>query len=212
MKKLKNMGLITQTTLLVIIALLIFSLTLALIVQHQVREGVEKFALEKATSDLALSYNTLELNYPGEWQVINGELYKGEVKINDNNEIVDEIAEITKEEVTIFLEDTRVATTILSDNNERITGTTASETVVKTVLEQGQNYYGSAVVEGNEVQAAYAPILDENGEVIGIWFVGVPRIIIDEINASIMYTFLGVLVGIDHCGAGIAFVHQICDH
>ena len=60
-----------------------------------------------------LGYAYLDAKYPGDWIVSNGQLYKGNVLLNDNKEIVDFIKTQTNSLVTIFLDDTRVATNVI---------------------------------------------------------------------------------------------------
>ena len=135
---------------------------------------IEGEALVKAQSDLLTGMEIIDLKYPGPWRVEGGNLYKGDTLMNNNFEIVDLISELTHgDTVTIFLGDTRVATTVLADG-ERAVGTQASDIVRETVLERGEIYLGQANVVGNTYQTAYMPIKDEAGNIIGMWYVGAP--------------------------------------
>ena len=49
----------------------------------------------------------------GDWKVEGDKLYKGQNLMNNNNEFVDMIKQNTNNEVTIFLNDTRISTTIV---------------------------------------------------------------------------------------------------
>jgi methyl-accepting chemotaxis protein len=111
----------------------------------------------------------------GEWSIVDDNLYKGETLINNNFEIVDRIGELTGGTVTIFQNDTRVATNVLDESGNRAVGTTVSDEVAETVLINGKSYIGKAFVAGTLNQTAYKPIKDANGEIIGIWYVGVPN-------------------------------------
>ncbi|MGY3716926.1 methyl-accepting chemotaxis protein [Sutcliffiella cohnii] len=193
MNALKNFKIATKINLLVIVILLLFSLVLGLVVQNLVSSGVKESAVEKAKSDLALSYIALDQQYPGHWAVEDGVLYKGNIQVNENFEMVDFIANITGGSVTIFQEDTRVSTSVVVDGN-RAVGTQASDEIIQKVLKGGQHFYGEANVAGTLNQTAYQPIQNENGETIGMWFVGVSQDFIDETIASIINGFLVVLV------------------
>lgn len=128
---------------------------------------------EKLKGDLALGYAYLDLLYPGSWEIQGGKLYKGENRINDNHVVVDRIGKLTGNTVTIFQGNTRVATNV-SKNGERAVGTTVSPEVEKVVLKEGKPYIGKADVVGMLNHAAYQPLRDGEGKVIGIWYVGVP--------------------------------------
>lgn len=194
MKTFKNLKIATKINFLVIGILLIFSIVLGFVVQELVSDGVKDSAVEKARSDLALSYKALDQKYPGHWEVRNGSLHKGNVQVNDNFEIVDYIAEMTGGTVTIFQGDTRVSTNVTVDGS-RAVGTQASDHIIENVLQNGQSYFGEANVAGVMSQTAYQPIVNQNGETIGMWFVGVSQEFIDQTIGTILTGFIIVLVG-----------------
>ena len=55
-----------------------------------------------ARSNSKLIIDVMEYHYPGEWTVKNGLLFKGETKINDNDEIVDHLGSVCEGHVTFF--------------------------------------------------------------------------------------------------------------
>lgn len=128
----------------------------------------------KVRSDLAAGEEIIALMYPGPWEVKNGILYKGGVKITNNFAPVDKIAALTGDTVTIFLGDTRVSTTVLN-NGRRAIGTRVSEAVATKVLKHGQEFYGPANVVGEWYETAYKPIRDANGKIIGMLYVGISK-------------------------------------
>ncbi|AFM39370.1 response regulator of citrate/malate metabolism [Desulfosporosinus acidiphilus SJ4] len=129
----------------------------------------------KAQSDLTICRELIDLKYPGSWTVRDGELYKGTVKISLNSDMVDHIAQLTGDAVTLFSGDTRTATTIRSTNGERAIGTKASMNVIDAVLKNGQMYVGDANVIGQPYQTAYLPLRADNGMIIGMLYVGIPH-------------------------------------
>ncbi|MCR8658733.1 methyl-accepting chemotaxis protein [Paenibacillus endoradicis] len=140
----------------------------------RMKETIQGEALEKAQSDLLTGYTIIDLQYPGSWHVEEGKLYKGETLINDNHSIVDTIGELTNgDTATIFLGDIRVTTNVMVDG-ERAVGTQVSDDVAAKVLKEGEMYLDQANVVGHTYQAAYMPIKDDGGSVIGIWYVGAP--------------------------------------
>ncbi|MFF2480887.1 methyl-accepting chemotaxis protein [Paenibacillus sp. NPDC058071] len=131
-------------------------------------------ALEKAQSDLLVGMELINARYPGDWNVKENMLYKGETLINNNDEIVDSMSRLTNgDTATIFLGDTRVTTNVIVDG-KRAVGTKASAIVAENVLQKGERYLGKANVVGYTYQAAYMPIHDSSGKVIGMWYVGAP--------------------------------------
>ncbi|WP_100400245.1 methyl-accepting chemotaxis protein [Bacillus sp. FJAT-44742] len=195
----------TKLNVLIVAILLCFSTVIGFVVQGQITNGIERTAVEKAQSDLALGYSYIDAQYPGPWQVEDGVLFKGDVEISNNFDLVDEVGEMTDGTVTIFLEDTRVTTNVIN-NGERAVGTQASQEVAHTVLEEGSVYTGPADVAGVTYQTAYQPIYDAEGETIGMWYVGASQEILDEIIGQSTIVFLLVLVAGTLVSAGVVLL------
>ncbi|AEI46340.1 methyl-accepting chemotaxis protein [Paenibacillus mucilaginosus] len=130
-------------------------------------------ARTKLQGDLKSGRLLLDKVYPGHWSVREGKLYKGETLIDGNYGLIDEFGADTGDTVTIFLGDTRVATNVKKADGSRAVGTKVSDAVAEVTLRKGELYLGEANVVGQIYQAAYEPIKNEKGEIIGIWYVGV---------------------------------------
>lgn len=156
-------------------------------------------AQEKLKSDLATGEHIVDMNYPGEWEIKDGLLYKGGVLMEENYSVVDEIGKLTGDTVTIFKGDTRVCTNVTKDG-ERQVGTQVSDVVKQAVCKNGETYIGRAEVVGTWNETAYKPIKDKDGEIIGIWYVGVPATPYDNLvkhfrSSMVVYSVLGILAG-----------------
>lgn len=183
----------TKINLIVISIIIVLSAVIGFVVKHEVTKGVQEFATEKAKGDLRLAYRYINKLHPGDWEIRGNKLYKGSALLNDNYEIVDEIAEDTGDTVTIFLGDTRITTNVMIDG-ERAIGTKASTEVVNTVIKNKSNYYGQANVAGNMYQTAYMPLQTASGEVIGIFYVGASEEKINAILSSVLSKLLFALL------------------
>ncbi len=89
-----------------------------------------------------------------------------------DTEFVDKLKEITGNEFTIFIGDERVNTTILN-SGERVIGTKIDQDIAQAVLEEGKEYFGEGDILGVPFATAYKPIVDSEGERIGVYFAGV---------------------------------------
>lgn len=156
-------------------SLVVLAASLILIFGSHMRERAISAAIIKAQSDLATCAEIISLKYPGDWQVINGNLYKGDYLISFQQNIVDSLSTLTGDSVTIFLNDTRVATTILDSEGKRAIGTKVSNAVANKVLKNGERYLGEANVVGQLYQTAYEPIRDVQGNILGMLYVGISR-------------------------------------
>ncbi|MDD4588312.1 MAG: methyl-accepting chemotaxis protein [Heliobacteriaceae bacterium] len=162
-------------------------------------EKVVGAAQEKLRSDLALGRAMLEEKFPGEWSIRNGKLFKGETMMNDNNQLVDVIGNLTGDNVTIFQLDTRIATNVKKADGARAVGTKVADNVAQITLKEGRIYVGKADVVGIINQTAYEPFKDSKGNIIGLWFVGVPNTPYDQMaadfrNKLILFGLAGLVV------------------
>ena len=89
------------------------------------------------------------------------------------NEYLDNIREEMSCHITVFIGDTRSATTLTDSNGNRLVGTKASSEVVSAVLNKGE-FYSSSDVDINDERyvVCYTPYTDSDGNVIGMIFVG----------------------------------------
>jgi methyl-accepting chemotaxis protein len=163
-------------------------------------EKITTSAQEKLKSDLALGEQIIDQAYPGEWRLVEDKLYKGETLMEDNNDVIDRIGNLTGDTVTIFKGDTRVATNVKKDNVRQV-GTQVSPQVADAVLKEGKTYLGRAEVVGTMNETAYAPIKDGAGKIIGIWYVGVPAtpydVMVKHFRQSMLaYSLIGILIGL----------------
>jgi methyl-accepting chemotaxis protein len=158
-----------------------------------------------------LTMQILDQTVPGDWSIQNGTLYKGDTLINGNTDIVDEIGSTTGYYCTIFQDNVRVTTNIEKDG-QRIIGTTASDEVTASVINQKQTYLGTAMVLDTECITCYMPISDVHGTVIGMFFVGesaadslrslnashnrilLITVILFLVSAAAIYLILGLLI------------------
>ncbi len=156
-------------------SLCVLAVSLIVVFGWHMRVRAVDAAIIKANTDLTMGMEIINLTNPGPWHVQDGMLYKGQTQISHNAELVDHLADLTGDTVTLFLGDTRIATAVRSANGERAIGTKVSDIAAQTVLIKGQTYLGEADVVGELYQTAYEPIRDANGDIIGIFGVGISR-------------------------------------
>jgi methyl-accepting chemotaxis protein len=142
----------------------------------------------------------IDRSYSGEWNIKDGQLYKGSTALNGNNQIIDEFTEGMNILATFFAYDIRVATNVMDQDGNRQVDTKASQAVIDQVLNAGEIYRGAADILGRSAQTYYVPLKDNTGTVIGMWFVGVYT---DVVSSSIFDTMrLISLLGIFLLGVG----------
>ena len=104
-------------------------------------------------------------------------LFFGKVKMNNNFALVDEVQKEMGATATFFVrsgdEYVRVATNVKKDDGSRAIGTIL-DPKGKAIgsIRSGEAYYGEADILGKAYVTGYEPIRDNNGNVIGIYYVG----------------------------------------
>ncbi|MCL6558378.1 MAG: diguanylate cyclase [Firmicutes bacterium] len=166
-----------QIFVLIIIAIVVEAIAAGICTTYLLKGYAEEGVKTKVKGDVALTEALIDALYPGPWEVKNGRLYKGGTLMN-GNPVVNTVTRLTGDTCTIFLGDVVIATTVPGPSGKPETAARVPEPVRKTVLNEGQPYYGSAALAGKPYQTAYLPLRNANGEVVGILYVGTPQTLI----------------------------------
>jgi two-component system NtrC family sensor kinase len=130
-----------------------------------------------------------------------GALYGGTL-LNRNYEIVDKIKDIVfKGErykgkdtgtATIFQWDVRISTNVKNRSGLRAIETRVSRDVYDQVLENGHAWIDRAFVVDDWYIAAYEPIRNIKGEIIGILYTGTLEEPYTDLRSNVIYSFFGI--------------------
>lgn len=123
--------------------------------------------------------------------------------IDGKFDYIDKLSDGLGVEVTIFkkqdAEFVRVLTSIINEKGERVVGTALDKTgKAYAEIINGKQFVGATDILGKPYVTKYKPILSE-GNIIGIYFVGVPREAVSNIMSSglasiIRFVLLGMIV------------------
>lgn len=166
-----NVIVLTITSLPLLAACLLITyfsgLTLKAGMNDQVLDGLKGIAT-------AASYTMNEVD-GGEYHLVDDVLYKGKYNVTENIAVLDKVAQSNEAVLTLFLGDTRRATTIMNDAGQRIVGTAADTQISAKVLGTGQDYSSTEVIiNGDNYFAYYIPIKNNSGDIVGMMFAGKP--------------------------------------
>jgi len=127
-----------------------------------------------------------------------GAIYAG-LLLNRNHAFVDRIQNIVFGQeryqgkslgtVTVFLADTRIATTVRLDNGNRAIGTRVSSEVADRVLDNGSGWADRGFVVQDWYLTAYDPIRDSRDGVIGMLYVGTLERPFRDLNRSMVVRY-----------------------
>ncbi len=145
----------------------------------------------------------LSNEYDGDWAYEGGVLSKGGVSENEDkgislaNELTeqfDSLKEKTNLEYTLFIGDTRILTTVMKQGtSDRAVGTKASDAVIASVLNGGQNYLAENInIEGDKYYGYYVPTRNADGSIAGMIFVGTKASVVSEALRSAIFIMGGI--------------------
>lgn len=170
--------------------IVILTTTIVVFTRSEVKSLFFTESSEELQNYSNMGLQLFDKSYAGEWSVKDGSLYKGDVKLNENSELIDEFTDGTDVLATVFQNDTRIATNVKDETGKRMTGTQASAEVITQVIKEGKDYSGTADILGKSAQTYYVPIKDSDGNVIGMWFVGVYINVVSEKIDGAMFTIV----------------------
>lgn len=183
-----------------IILIALFTAAIFFVTNMKVTNLVEKSIAAKLDNISSLGLDIIETKYSGDWNVKGGRLYKGENLINNDSLILDAIKEKTGAIATVFLGDEKITTSELDSDGIRPIGGKASSEVVESVLQKGVVYTGTENILGETYAVKYVPLKDRSGEVLGMWFVGMPKSNIGSKDSQILIMRISIVVISVLCG------------
>ena len=120
----------------------------------------------------------------------NGDIWKGSYNISRSESLVDRIRDNTGMDVTFFYGDRRIMTSALDSNGDRILNSPAGDRIVEKVLQNGEEYFSSAVSLDGVMNYGYFMPVYQNGsddEIIGMVFVGTDKESKDAVVNGIIF-------------------------
>lgn len=174
MKKIK-INIVTRIIAISGVPLLIGMGILTILAGVSMNQALEEES-EKGLAKTAVTLERLLENvYEGDFSLNGeGELVKGEVKLEEIYDSLDSIRQEENVELTIFWQDTRMLTTLKNADGSRNVGTKASEAVSAQVLSGETFFDNNLAINGESYYAYYVPLKNPDGSVCGMVFTGAP--------------------------------------
>ena len=187
-----------------LLPLIICGIVMMLVSSYSIKSGIKgeiRDNLKNASNSVLL---TIDGMYPGEYEarLENNELrlYKGGVLLREDNACIDLIKQKTGMEISVFIMDTRLLTTLFDkDGKERLTGTTANEIILDEVYENGrESFFDNVTISGVKYFAYYIPLMSsDTSECVGM--IGAAKSaeeLSDKINGLICSNLIVMALGI----------------
>ncbi len=108
---------------------------------------------------------------------------------------VDEVKKYHGVECTVFLGDTRIATTIVRDGKRAVGTKMDNPQVIETVLKKGEMFLNVNKIMGKNYDTAYWPLKNADGKIVGMLFIGKDRELIEQaMYGTIIPAFLAAFI------------------
>lgn len=173
-KQIKN-GLTVKILCILAIPMLLM-LLLSVLSLRSVAKKTSSFLVEHELNVAVYGLNVmLNAEDPGDYVYQNGVLKKGDFDITADMSVFDDYHANNDVEITVFIGDTRVATSLKDEAGNRIIGTKANEKIADAVLNKGETYVTDGVeIVGETWYVMYQPLVQpSSGEIVGMLFAGI---------------------------------------
>ncbi len=195
-KKKKGIGILPKMVLMCSLPMIILEVVITLYSMNSLQNGMKSEALEGLSNvcqSVAAAYEAVD---SGDYRLEGDVLYKGEYCVTDNVDVIDSFTKGSDVSVTLFYGDTRRATSLIDKaTGNRIVGTKASDAVISTVLQKGEDYNTDNIeINGENYYAYYKPVKDSGGSVVGMVFAGRPSKDVDSVIVRQTSSIAGIAV------------------
>lgn len=201
----------SKITAIALFPLLILGIVTIIIGNIRISEVVSG-SIENGLRASAVSVGeTLSYAGEGEYQLVDGQLYKGDFNVSEAVEIADAIKEAADTDITIFFGDTRYMTSVIDEQGNRVIGTKAGDQIIEKVLKNGQEHFATNVdVVGQAYYGYYIPLYDDGTDhIAGMIFAGMPQADAKAQITRIVSLLAGIIVVLFvFCGVTSFFVVQ----
>ncbi len=183
--KLKLMTLVILPVIVVAVAITVFACI-----------SVSSLVNSELEQELKIAARTMQEQYETDkavdYMMENEQFTKGAFNLSDS-EHLDQLKKEMDIDLTVFYGDTRIATSLLNADGTRMVGTKASDIVIDTVLNKGEDYFTKDItIGGKHYYGYYTPLTQpSSGEVVGMMFSGSP---VDKVKQSINKVIIGIVI------------------
>ena len=175
MKK-KSRNMVRSIILIASVLALLMSALIGFIGYNHIKKAYLTSFSEGLQAAAILVENQLTHSVDGDWSVSeDGQLMKGDTAIHDMyQEQLDDLHARTGMDFTLFYGDTRYVTSLKdAETGQRMEGTKASDVVISTVLNGGNEYLAENFqIGGQDWYAYYLPLKNSDGSIVGMVFAG----------------------------------------
>ena len=175
-----------------IVPVIVASLVIGIYVSNKATSSMKAEIKDALHSTCLLLRDDSTETEGNDYHIENDQLFNGTRNLTLETEIMDNIKSSTGIVTTIFYGNTRYSTSVIQDDGKRALLTTAGDAVVTKVINNKEEYFAENVnVVGKPYFAYYIPLLDDNGNAVGMVFAGKPQA---NVNATVRSLAMGIIL------------------
>ena len=171
----RNQKLVQRLIILAVVCVVITAALLTILGSVEVDDAYESMTEEELTAGAEMMADMYNFAYEGDWVVKDGELYKGDVHMSGDYELMDDLHKKTGLDFTLFYNYAdesraeRVLTTLVDQSGNREVGTDADDEVYNIVVKQGEKHYARGIdIGGVRYDSFYIPMYNTDGSNAGM--------------------------------------------
>lgn len=195
-----KMNLRNKILSIVVLPLCLLGIVTIIITITQMRSSLIEEVKDSLRGTAAATLAAYDQNSGEYLKAENGDVWKGGYNISKSDKLLDNIKEQSGMDVTFFYGSQRIMSSAKDANGQRILGSPAGDTIVKKVLQNGEEYFSSRVsLDGVQNYGYYIPVYQKGaeGSPIGMIFVGTNKKekdqAIDRILKTVIFSVLAVV-------------------
>lgn len=160
--------------LLIFSAVILVTVVFMLVSYFKAKSIVQRDVENKAIQDIAVAEQIIDLKCPGAWYSREKTLYKGQIEINNNFVLVDQIKELIGNPCSIYYNNICVSTTEVEDDCDiRLVNKPLPREVKSLIVGKDKYYLAEVELNGESYQTINRTIFNNDGQAIGMLSIGV---------------------------------------
>ncbi|QDM15413.1 HAMP domain-containing protein [Tardiphaga sp. vice352] len=192
-----TLGLVPRIVILSVSGILLLGVCVISLSGYFLKRGAIATARERVDANMRVAWEVLRSNGKN-FSLVDGKLMADGHVLNGDISMVDKVKDLVGGSCTVFMNDQRIATNVLKPDGMRAVGTQlARSDAYSAIFDQKVSYRGEVRILDEPYMTAYDPIFGQNGELLGILYVGIKKAeflkAADETFWTIIYSIAAVI-------------------